>query len=420
MSLIASAATVWSVRQNAVHDHSEHVRSLLERLATAGDVFWFYLNKLFWPSPLIFIYPRWEINADHWTSYFPLLAAVVVLSVLWIYRSKWGRPYFFALAYFAVALLPVLGMVNQYFWRYSFVGDHFQYLASMGPLALVGAGLAKYSASILPPKPWLRPALCTGFLLILGSLTWRQAWVYQNEETLWTDTLSKNPHCELAYNNLGNLYARQGKVDDAIALLEAGLKMDSRDADLCNSLGNALLQTGDLDGAIDQFRQALGIDTENFGAYNNLGIALAQKGQINGAIVQYEQALQINPQYADAHNNLGNVLLQNGQADEAMDQFHSALKINPNYVDAYNNLGWALLQKGRADEAIDQFRAALKIDPTYVKSLNNLGIALAQTGRWDEAIAQFQEALRLKPDDVNAQNNLARALELSRQGASGK
>ena len=420
MSVIASVATVWSVRLNAVHDQSEQARTLLERLITAGDIFWYYLGKLVWPSPLIFIYPRWEIASNQWTSYLPLLAAILVLALLWVYRTTWGRPYFFALVYFVAALLPVLGLVNQYFWRYSFVGDHFQYLASMGPLALAGAGVARLSESILLFRPWLGRAVCAIFLLIFGTLSWRQAWVYQSNETLWIDTLAKNPHCNLAYNNLGNIYSRTGKVAQAIALFEAGIKANPHDADLHNSLGNAWMKQDNGDEAAEEFHRALEIDPANFGAYNNLGILFAQRGQTNDAIVQYEQALQINPRYADAHNNLGSVLFQNGQADEAMAQFHQALQINANHVDAHNNLGWALLQKGRNEEAIEQFNLALRLDPTYVKSLNNLGIALAQTGHLNEAITRFREALRINPDDVNAQNNLAKALDLSRQGTPSK
>jgi len=159
LSIIASAATLWTVKLNALNDHSQVARSLLERLLISGDVFWFYLGKLLWPSPLIFIYPRWEIHAGQGTSYLPVLAMIVLFVVLWRYRNTWARSWFFAMAYFVIALLPVLGLVDQYFWRYSFVGDHFQYLASMGPLALIGVGLVRFSAFVLAPRPGLQRVL---------------------------------------------------------------------------------------------------------------------------------------------------------------------------------------------------------------------------------------------------------------------
>src|SRR5262249_61543728 len=87
------------------------------------------------------IYPRWEIDSSELTAYLPLFAALTGLLVLCLVRVKWSRAVFFAAAYYVVSLFPVLGFFNVFFFRYSFVSDHFQYLASMVPLALAGAGI---------------------------------------------------------------------------------------------------------------------------------------------------------------------------------------------------------------------------------------------------------------------------------------
>ena len=159
MSAAAALIATWSVELHGDTHNPQWILSLPERLVTAGDVVLFYLGKLVWPHPLIFIYPRWEIDASLWVSYVPLSAAIIVLFFLWHERKSWSRPYLFALAYFLAALLPVLGLVNHFFLRYSFVADHLQYLASMGPLALVGAALARLSNLEIPGKPWLKSAL---------------------------------------------------------------------------------------------------------------------------------------------------------------------------------------------------------------------------------------------------------------------
>ena len=70
------------------------------------------------------------------------MAAMAALIALWFVRAQWGRALFFAAAYYVVSLFPVLGFFSVYFFRYSFVIDHFQYLDSMGPLALTVAGIA--------------------------------------------------------------------------------------------------------------------------------------------------------------------------------------------------------------------------------------------------------------------------------------
>jgi protein O-mannosyl-transferase len=228
-------------------------------------------------------------------------------------------------------LAPVLGLIDNHIFHFSLVFDHFQYLASMGPLALAGTGLARFSNFIIPKKPWLQSSHCAGLLLILGMASWQRTLVYKSEETFWTDTLAKNPDCWMGYNNLGN----------------------------------ALLQKGQVDEALEQFQKALEINPNYAQANYNLGLALFQKGQVDGAVAKHKKAVEINPNYPEAHNNLGNALLQKGQVDEALEQFQKALEINPNYVNAHYNLGIALFQKGQSDEAIAQFQEVLRLKPDF-------------------------------------------------------
>jgi tetratricopeptide (TPR) repeat protein len=387
LSVAATALSMWTLgMQLATVSDPQLVRTWPERLVTAGDAVWFYLGKLLWPHPLITIYPRWQIDAGQGFSYLPLLAVILILVILWLKRESWSRPWLFVFAYFLVALLPTLGLLNNPIFRYSLVFDHFQYLASMGPLALAGAGLTRYSDIVLPGKQWLQTIICAGLLLILGALSWQRAWVYQSEETLWTDTLAQNPNCWVGYNNLGHF----------------------------------LLQHGQVDGAFAQFQKALEINPNYAEAHNNLGIALEKKGRIVEAMEQYDQALNLMPNCADAAYNLGFALFQKGQVDAAIAQLQKALKIQPNYPEALSKLGIALFQKGQVNEGIAQFQKALEIDPDYAVAHYNLGIALVQMGQLDAAIAQLQEAVRLNPADNDAQNALAKMKLMATQRASQK
>jgi protein O-mannosyl-transferase len=382
MSIAASALSIWTqglALATAVID--PRLRTWPERLAAAGDAVWFYLGKLLWPHPLITIYPRWQIDPGQWISYLPLLAVIVILAICWLKRALWSRAVFFAFAYFGAALLPVLGLIDNPIFRFSLVFDHFQYLASIGPLALAGAGLARLSDFIIPKKPRLQSTLCAGLLLILGIASWQRTWAYESDETLWTDTLAKNPNSWLGHCKLGVVLFQKGRVDDAIA----------------------------------QYQKAVAINPNYLAAHYNLGNALLQEGQLDEALVQYQKAVEIDPNDAEAHVNLGNALLQKGQLDEAVAQFQKALEINANDAEAHYNLGNAFFQKGQLDEAVAQFQKALKIDPNSFPTHYNLGGALLQEGQLDEAITQFQEVLRLRPDFRPAQDNLAKVQALVRQ-----
>jgi tetratricopeptide (TPR) repeat protein len=342
MSAVSTALAVRTVDPQDVNINAQWAISWPERLVVAGDAVWFYLDKLIWPHPLITIYPRWEIDARQWISYLPLLAVIIVLFILWLKRESWSRPWFFVFAYFLVALLPVLGLVDHFILRYSFVFDHFQYLADMGPLALAGAGLTRFLDFTLSGRRWLQMTICALTLLVLGVVSWDRSWAYKNAGTLWTDSLAKNPNC-WSYNNLGNF----------------------------------LWATGRLNEAMVQFQKALEINPRFFEAHDNVGSVLFQEGHLDEAMIQFQKALEINPNYASAHNNIGNFFLKKRRLDEAIVQYQKALENDPALIGIHNNLGVAFLQQGKTNEAIAQFQELLRLDPNFTLARNNL--ALAQT-----------------------------------------
>jgi len=115
--------------------------SPIERVLVASRAVWFYLSKLIWPSNLTFIYPRWDIAPTHLLNYSWLLAGVIACGALYFLRRYLGRSVEVAAGFFVATLSPVLGFIMLYTFRYTFVADHYQYLACIGPIALASAGL---------------------------------------------------------------------------------------------------------------------------------------------------------------------------------------------------------------------------------------------------------------------------------------
>jgi tetratricopeptide (TPR) repeat protein len=414
MAIGASALSIWTqgLQLSTVTD-PRWTRSWPERLAAAGDGVWFYFGKLLWPPPLSSNYPRWQIDAGQWVSYLPLLAVIVVLFIFWLRREPrraGSRACFFAFAYFVVALLPALGLIDTYIFQYSLVFDHFQYLASIGPLALAGTCLVLLSNSIVPKKQWLQASLCAGLLLTLGITSWQRTWVYESEDVFWTDTLAKNPDSWMAHNNLGNALFRKGQFDDAVVQYQKVLRIYPNYAQAHNNLGLDLFHKGQLDDALVHYQKALEINPNIPETHSNLGMALFQKGRVDDAFVHYQKALEINPNYPEAHRNLGNVLIQEGQVEDAVAHYQKALEINPDFPQAHYNLGNALIQKGQVEDAVAHYQKAVEINPNYAEARNNLGNALVQKGQLDEAIAQFEKAVKINPDYPEAHSNLGNAL----------
>ena len=230
LSLVAGVVSLWT--QNFHGADLVAPRHWPERLAGVGDAIWFYLGKLIWPYPLLIVYPRWQIHPGAVVSYLASLSALLVLVQLWVRRGTWLRPWFFAYAYFIAALLPVWGLVEISYFRFSFVADHFQYLASIGPLALAGAGIVHWLSAFLPAKTSWQGALASVPLLVLGLLSWQQSLIYRSESSLWDYTLAWNPNCLQGYNAVGSFLIQRGQVNEAVVQFQKAAEANPKSAEI--------------------------------------------------------------------------------------------------------------------------------------------------------------------------------------------
>jgi tetratricopeptide (TPR) repeat protein len=300
----------------------------VERLLIASRAVWFYLGKILWPAKLTFIYPQWRIDPTNPIAYLWPIAVAVAVVLIFYGRRFFGRSVEVAALFFVMTLGPLLGFVMLYTFRYTFVADHYQYLASIGPIALASAGLVALSRS---SKTLQRLVGGTSFAILigLGLLTWRQSATYRDAETLWRTTIATNPDCWMAYNNLGVIQFEKGNVEDAI----------------------------------EKYQQSLGLHPDYPEAHYNLGSALLQNGYADEAIRHCEEALKIQPNEPDAHIVLGNAFMATQDVDRAIAQYQQALTLRPEDSNAHYNLGIALQEKGETDRAAREYEKARKYEP---------------------------------------------------------
>jgi tetratricopeptide (TPR) repeat protein len=369
LAAVAGLVTRWFENTGIGYKATILDLSLLDRCLIAGRAFWFQLGNLLCPSNLMFVYPHWEINAGVWWQYLFPITVLALLVILWTVR-RWSRAPLAGVLVYIFLLLPSLGFLNIYFFIYSFVADHWQYLACLGIITPCASGIVVLAGRLKRWQALLEPAT----LLVLGAvlfvLTWQQSRMYTDIETLYRTTIARNPACWMAQVNLGNILYKANRIPEAMDLFKQALRI--KPAVGYYSVGNALVLKGRTSEAIDQYKQALQIDPDYAEAHHNLGSALLLIGRSPEAIEHYEQALRIDPAFAEAHNNLGNALVQTGRAPEAIDHYKEALRMTPNSADAHINLAAALAQMGQVSEAIGQIKAALRINPNDIDARNNL------------------------------------------------
>jgi tetratricopeptide (TPR) repeat protein len=412
LALASGLFTSWVERKIGGAEGGAFDLTLAQRCLLAGRVVWFYLGKLVWPADLVFVYPRWDVKTASagWAAY--LAAAVLVTAALWLVRRRSRGP-LAAWLFFVGSLFPALGFFNVYPFIFSYVADHFQYLASMGILAAASAGAVMLIDRVSPAARAAGWGLVATLVAALAALSNAQSRTYADQRVLYETTIERNPGCWMAHNNLGLWYEGRGDTGKAIAHFQEALRLRKDYPQAHNNLGVWYEDRGKLDEAMAHFQEALRLKKDFAEAHNNLGNVLEKMpGRSDEAVGHFREALRLLPDFAEAHNNLGAALMKMpGRSDEAVGHFREALRLLPDFAEAHVNLGDALSDMpGRLDEAIAQYEEALRLQPGNAQAHNNLGLALDAQGRTEEAIDQYKEVLRLVPGFAEIRFNIALAL----------
>jgi tetratricopeptide (TPR) repeat protein len=377
--------TAWLEKTHVHAEGPEWALTFTQRCLIAGRALWFYASKLIWPYPLTFIYPRWTVDPRQaWQWLFPV-AAIGVIVTLWALRKRIGRGPLAGVLFFAGTLAPALGFFNVYPMRYSFVADHFQYLASIGLIALIAFALNR--APAWTPAP---------LLILLGVLTWHQAKIYSSAETVWRATLRDNPTASIARNNLSQILLGRGDIDQAIKLSQEVLARKPDPVAELN-LGYALLQKGQLDDAIAHCRQSIAEQPNDPEAYYDIGQACLKKSQFDAAITNFQMATILKPDYAAAFCNLAYALLQTGRVPEAVANYEKSIALDPDYALPHNDLGSIELRLGKTNEALAHFQRAAELAPQFVEAHYNLASLLLAEGKLEEARNECEKVVVQRP-----------------------
>ena len=328
-----------------------------QRCVLAGRAVFFYLGKLLWPARLVFIYPRANPAESSYVSLLWPGGVVLVPAVLWFWRGRFSRVPLVGWLAFIVTLFPALGFFDVYPFRYSFVADHFQYLACIYPLGVFVWLVNRLCKRLWPQQrgpanpPVIGLMLVTAVLLLLAGVTSIQARSYKDSKTLWQDTVRKNPQAWIGWNNLGSIY----------------------------------MQEKDFPTAEAQFRQAIKARADYAVAYANLGWSLAWQEKYDLAIDSLNSAIRLEPDYVWANLSLANVYAQRGRFDRAI----------PAYVKTIELAGDSVISVDLRDRRIE--------------ALSKLSAIYAELGQYSRAVEVAQQALDLA--DGYHLDDLARQIE---------
>lgn len=379
IGIAAGLGTIWVEREYIGASGPAFDFTLIERGLIAGRAVVFYVVTLVWPANLAFVYPRWDVSQSVWWQYLYPLAVLLVLGWCWRMRTRTRAPLAVALL-FTGTLFPALGFFNVYPFIFSFVADHFQYLASLSLIAGVAAGLTTLSVGWTSAHPWRGPACVVAIAAVLATMTWRQSREYVGAEVLYAATIEKNPDAWMAHLNLGWLRLQRGELEAAVRDTETALRLEPNLPQGHNNLGSALRSLGRFDAAERAYREALRLKPDDLETRYNLGLVLIDLGRHGEATGHIQAYLLQHPEDAAAFGQLGDAHQSMDRFGDAIVAYRASIKINPRDARVRTNLGSALGRQGRLPEAIVEFTEALRLDPTYEPAARNLALARSRLG----------------------------------------
>ncbi len=346
LAVVSGLVTAWLEYHSVGAHGAEFELSLVQRTLLAAHALWFYLGSLAWPVHLAFFYERWVVSAADPLQWLYLVAIVAVLAALWRFRHRSRAP-LAALLIFIGASFPVLGFVNVYPFRFSWVADHFQYLPSMAMFALAaGAAVTIWNRSTHLVRT--AGALALSLVLItLAIMTSRQSRLYGADDiTLYRATIERTPSAWEARFSLASSLMQQGAYAAAIEQVDEGLRYKADDALAVSTKADALASLGRTDDAIAAFNAAIAIDSTRSEIHFDYSTLLFRLKRFPDAIRELETTIRLQPGTSQAHFNLAAVLAEVGDRQRALAELEETARLSPQWPEMLRNVGNGFIALG--------------------------------------------------------------------------
>ena len=304
--------------------------SLADRALIAARALWFYAGKLLWPADLMVIYPHWDIDAADPAAWAYAAAALALPACLWLLRRRIGRGPLAGVLFFGVTLFPVLGFIDYGYMQFSFVADRYQYLAGIGVIAVLVGTAARGSGRLSGAARKAALGIVPVVLVSLGTVTWKQCMVYENEISYFTHIISFNPEARHAHNNFSLALRKEGRWEEALSASMTAVRQDPDSLSTLTNAGLALAQFKRFDEAEELYRRALSLNPRHRATLQNFGEMLRKQKRYEEAIEYYRKAISVDPGFASAHGAMGDCLFRMNRYGEAAESIRRALSLQKN------------------------------------------------------------------------------------------
>jgi tetratricopeptide (TPR) repeat protein len=346
-----------------------------------------------------------------------IILALLSLAIYLVNKNRivsFGILFFFLAISIESSIIPIADLIFE----------HRTYLPSFGFFILLSSLLLTLPSL---QKKQLGIGILSIVVLINSVLAYNRNKIWENDELLWTDVISKSPNKVRPYNSRGSYYWLNERNEEAIKdyskaialhpdYLEAYfnraqvyykqkrwaeaindynqmIRLDSNNVDWYLTQANMYQNLKNSAAALIDYNKILKLDPKNSATYYNRGVLYQDMQQNDNAISDYTNAIKYKSDYVEAYINRGNIYSSLQQYENAINDFNKAISYNPKFDLAYNNRGIALMSDGKYKEAIADFSVAISLNPNYAKAIYNRGLAAFRSGDKNSACKDWQLSL---------------------------
>ncbi len=389
LSIVFGVTAVYA-RGGASHLQDFALRySLLERVCIVSYSCLWYVGKLLWPANLSVFYP-FPSKPEGWLPISFYLAPFVLVALavgIW-FSGRHRRLLAFAALFMVASLVLVIQVVPI---SELMVCDRYAYVPCIGLFFLVGTLIVRIASR---GRAWKTVTLVclTVVAGLLGHATFGRIEVWKDSLTLWNDVLSRRTDLWVAYLNRGLARAEAGRHAEAIADLDAALRLNPNSDLALNNRAGCYAYLGNWQAALRDFDGAIQLKPKPDYLINR-GIARRKMGNPAGAIEDFTAVLEADRRNVRALSERGDAHREAGNWTEAIADYEGVLRLYPSHSHATLWLGAMQLQSGDTERAVTLLNRAIDLGhPDLGSAYLFLGIAYQRLGRTELAIETLRKS----------------------------
>jgi tetratricopeptide (TPR) repeat protein len=202
--------------------------------------------------------------------------------------------------------------------------------------------------------------------------------LYESAERLLKRAIQTDPGYEIAHYNLGKVYQKQSKWDQAIEAFQGAAERAPTNANYFYDLGEVSLEAQKITEAEAALKKAAELDPKLFKAHWRLGMVYLGLERPKEADEALRRAIESNPRLDKPFVALGHLYLDYDLAKEAEQVFSECVRANEFSAECYNGHGLALKDLAQYGPAVDEFKRALEIQADLHNAVYNVGMTYSE------------------------------------------